>query len=664
MVRRIGQRRKFVAEHLEVREVLSALTLMPDTIQKALPANATSFPAVTVDVLENDVGLGMRITGLDAAGFGQVELLASVGPKGVGTVKFTPGPSFRGRGAFNYTVTDAGGQTSTAAVFVHFDQDASPYAWQVQTVPEVIAEAGVTSPLLARNGTPAVKLNYTGALNASAGVLLRWEFVSGSFSGLQFPGEFTTDSVRADAQFFSYSGGTAWITGSIEGVNAILADLDYVPARGFSAPDGVGLVVISFLYSEIGVNVGTDHRSLMLKVSESALAPQAVDDFFSVRSSLEPTFLDVLDNDQSGVSNAAMELVDMQLGGHSQATVTIDSQTQQLVYQPPSGFMGTDVIVYTVRNAAGVEAQGRVEVNVMPPILAILGATANTTTMEVINAETMGVISQFEVFSRVATDSLVEVADLDNDGFMEIVVLQTGGERRMRSFNVWGGMLTDTVMRPFGSRFSGPMDLSIGDLDDDGKDEMVVAASTTRGFELRSIDSVTGAVEMSATVRGMTGTPQIAVNEDSDEIVVLGRTTGGGVALAMMDVDRANPQQITRKTLISDRDARTLQRQNGIMTSLTLSTADLNEDGVTEAVVAMTFRNGAARVMTAAATGNPSIMMSSRVNGGTRGMILAAPGLLSENTSMVGWWTGASLGMLDSAATPLQRRRIIGVALG
>lgn len=208
------------------------------------------------------------------------------------------------------------------------------------------------------------------------------------------------------------------------------------------------------------------------------------------------------------------------------------------------------------------------------------------------------------------------------------------------------------------------MDLSIGDLDDDGIAEMVVAASTPRGIELRAVDSSSGSTEMSMTMRGMTGTPQIAVNEDSDEIVVVGRTAGGGVAMAMMDVDSRTPQQFTRRTLISDRDARTLQRQNGTLTSMTLSTADLNGDGVTEAVVAMTFRNGAARVMTAGSTGNPETMMSSRVNSGTRSLILAAPSLLSENTSMVGWWSSTSLGMLDSAATPLQRRRIVGVALG
>jgi hypothetical protein len=78
----------------------------------------------------------------------------------------------------------------------------------------------------------------------------------------------------------------------------------------------------------------------------------------------------------------------------------------------------------------------------------------------------------------------------------------------MRAFNVYGGMLTDTVMSPFGRRLNGPMDLSIGDLDDDGRAEMVLAASTTRGYELRAVESATGQFEMSMTMRGMTETPQ------------------------------------------------------------------------------------------------------------------------------------------------------------
>ena len=664
-MRRSKNRRVFTTDSLEVRQVLSALTAVADFPQTPLlPADARSFPTVTMNVLNNDLGTGLRVTGIDQPQLGTVELLPGAPGVAEGTLRFTPGPGFRGQDVFTYTVADAAGQTAAAAVFVRFEQDPTPYGWQVRTVPEVFAAAGVTTPLRGADGTPGVQLDYRGTLPASAGVLLRWSFVSGGFSGIQFPGDFVTDTIRTDAEFYSYSNGSCWIYGSVDGVNALLSDLDYVPERGYAAPEGVELYVQSHLYSAIGVNLGSEFGSLIVRVAESEMSPQAIDDVFSVRTSLEPSFLDVLANDESGVSSGFLELVDSQLGGHSQATLSIDVESQRLVYQPPTGFMGTDVIAYTVRNAAGVEAQGRVEVNVMPPILAVLGTSTNRTTVEVINAETMGMISQFEAFQQATTNVMVEVADLDSDGFMEVVVLQTSGERRMRSFNAYGGLLSDTVMQPFGSRFAGPMDLSIGDLDDDGRAEMVLVASTARGFELRSIDSSTGVTEMSMVMRGMSGAPQVAVDENTDEIVILGRTAGGGVAMAMVDVDSSAPQQIARRILVTDRDARTLQRQNGQITSLTLSASDLDGNGATEAVVGMTFRNGAARVMTAGTVGGPKVMMNSRVTLGTRTLILPASSLFSDSGAMVGWWTTGSLGMLDSTATPLQRRRILGVALG
>jgi hypothetical protein len=45
---------------LEAREVLSALTLMTDKFQSTLPANAASFPTVTVHMLDNDTGISGR----------------------------------------------------------------------------------------------------------------------------------------------------------------------------------------------------------------------------------------------------------------------------------------------------------------------------------------------------------------------------------------------------------------------------------------------------------------------------------------------------------------------------------------------------------------------------------------------------------------------------
>jgi hypothetical protein len=101
-----------------------------------------------------------------------------------------------------------------------------------------------------------------------------------------------------------------------------------------------------------------------------------------------------------------------------------------------------------------------------------------------------------------------------------------------------------------------------------------------------------------------------------------------------------------------------------VITSLTLSTTDLDGNGTTEAVVGMTFRSGVARVMTAGSTGLPQTMMQSQVSSGTRSLILPGSSLFSDNGATFGWWTTSSVGMLNSVGTPLLRRRIIGVALG
>ncbi|MGV2337151.1 MAG UNVERIFIED_CONTAM: hypothetical protein LVR18_24685 [Planctomycetaceae bacterium] len=170
--------------------------------------------------------------------------------------------------------------------------------------------------------------------------------------------------------------------------------------------------------------------------------------------------------------------------------------------------------------------------------------------------------------------------------------------------------------------------------------------------------------EMAVTMRGMTGVPQTCQsNEETDEIVVLGRTPGGGVAMAMVDTRPADlrPMQVTRRTLVSDRDARTLQRQNGTLTSMTLSTADLNGDGVTEAVVAMTFRSGAAQSHDSGGNRQPAGHDQYKSEQQHPQHVAAGPSLLSDNTNMAGWWSGTSVGMLDSVATPLHA--VVSLAL-
>jgi hypothetical protein len=656
-------RRPFSTESLEVRLVPSAMSLQADMVQIALSPTATTFPPATVDVLANDSGSNLRITSFSESGLGRVERLVAAGPGGRDLLRYVPGPTFRGGyDGFIYTVADSNGVSATERVSIGYAIEGAVFSWKVEAPAELSTTAGTPLPFRSETGQSRVTISYSGDAGVSVGVLLRWGFAEGAVPGPQFPGKFTNSLVRTDAAFYSFDSGYAWLTGTIAGVNALLSETVYVPERGFSAPGGIGLTVQAHLYSAIGVGLDTQLANVLVRVQNVANAPTALDDEFVVRTSTEPTLLDVLANDVAA-GPGGLEIVSVQLAGHSQAVVSIDAASEKISYQPPAGFIGSDILAYTVRNAAGVEALARVEVTVMPPIMAIATSDGRTTRIEVVNAETQGWVTEFEAFPSVGTgDPQVEVADVNGDGMSEILVWQ-GGTGRMRTFNIYGGLVDDDVMQPFGSRFTGSTDFSVGDLDDDGRSELVFVGSTPRGFELRAMDPDTGRIEMSTLMRGLTGTPLVSVDGTTDQVTVLGRSRGGAVLMAMMDVDSATPNRVISRTLMSDRDVRAIERQNGSITSLTLTSADLDNNGSSEAIVGMTFRRGAVRVMSADSSGRTRMMMNGTA-AGARAVLLPGSDLFEAAGMSAGWWNGSSLGMLNDAAAPMIRRRIRGVAMG
>ncbi|MGV2337154.1 MAG UNVERIFIED_CONTAM: hypothetical protein LVR18_24700 [Planctomycetaceae bacterium] len=180
----------------------------------------------------------MQITELQSLGFGTTELLPVGNGVEAGTSQIHSRPRIpRSRLPSSTSSPTRAGQTLPLPQFLCISiRSPARTQFQVLTAPEVTAAPGVASPLVADDGTAAIQISYNGPLSASAGVLLRWSFLSGSFSGLQFPGDFTTDTIRSDATFNPQSGGAAWIYGSVAGVNAILADLESLPKRSFPPP--------------------------------------------------------------------------------------------------------------------------------------------------------------------------------------------------------------------------------------------------------------------------------------------------------------------------------------------------------------------------------------------------------------------------------------------
>lgn len=642
-------------EALEGRIVPAGFSLAPDITTVMLPADATAFPACDVDVLANDSGTNLRIVSLGQPALGTVERLVGAGPGQRDLIRYVPGPTFRGRDSFVYSAIDDDRREASQQVIVGFEQDPLPFGpWRV-AVPAAL-ETRSADPLrfVGDDGTALVAVDYRGEATAGGvGVLLRWQ------PG-ERPGSFTAGTA-ADATFYPQSGGAAWIVGSIDGVNALLGSLAYVPAPGFSAPDGVRLTVQTHLYSPLSVGVGVELADILVRVIPAAEAPRAVDDAFRVRDTAEATFLDVLANDEAVVPGP-LELVSAVIEGHSESEVSIDPGSGTIRYLPQRVFLGFETLFYTVRDAAGHTAQGRAVVTVMPEIMAVVRADVRGTGIVVVNASTEATIAEFLPFpERPVADVALAVADLDGDGMTEIFAMESGGGQRMRAFTPRGGMVDEAVVRPFANRQAGRIDMVAGDLDDDGRAEMVFAARTARGVEIRAVDAATKATEMSAVLRGMTGNPEVSLDEATGTLSILARSPSGAVMLATMDTAAGTPA--TRRVVVSDREVRALVRRNGPIVGMALASADGDGDGTTEALVGMTFRSGLVRVLEVEGAETARVAREDRVPTGTTVDLFAAAVEAARDASVV-WWGSWGVGMADSGAEPRLRGRIRGVAIG
>jgi len=642
-------------EPLEGRIVPAGFSLAPDIATVMLPADATAFPTCDVDVLANDSGSNLRLVSLGQPALGTVERVVGAGEGGRDLIRYLPGPTFRGRDAFAYAAIDDEGVEASQQVIVGYEQDPLPFGpWSVAVPATVETRAGDPLNFVGGDGAALLAVDYSGAATAGGvGVLLRWQ------PG-ERPGTFTAGTA-ADATFYPQSGGAAWIVGSIDGVNTLLGSLAYVPAPGFSAADGVRLTVQTHLYSPLSVGVGVELAEILVRVIPDAEAPRAVDDAFRVRDTAEATFLDVLANDEAVVPGP-LEIVSAVIDGHSESEVSIDAASGTIRYLPQRVFLGFETLFYTVRNAAGRTAQGRVQLTVMPEIMAVARSDERGTGIVVVNAGTAATIAEFLPFpDRAAADVAVAVADLDGDGMTEIVAMESGGASRMRAFTPRGGMVDEAVVRPFAGRQAGRIDMDMGDLDGDGRAEMLFAARTARGVEVRAMDAATKKTEMSAVLRGMTGSPEVALDGATGTLAVVARSPAGAVMLATMDTAAGTAP--TRRAIVSDREVRALVRRNGPIVGMTLAAADGDGDGTSEAVVGMAFRNGLVRVLEVEGAQKARLAREDRVPAGTTVALSAAAVDASREASMV-WWGSWGAGMADGSAEPRLRGRIRGVAMG
>ncbi len=367
------------------------LVATDDYFGLTIPASATEFPVSDIDVLANDTaggraesggaripGVGLRIVDVSPPSLGTAEIIVDAAGTGGPLVRYTPGDGFRTFDFFTYTVEDAAGNRAEATVYVSYDVAvAEPTAFQVSAPTSVVGSGpGASIPFRDAAGNGLISIQGVTDPSFSVGVLLRFQFNDPPY-GLSVAGTLSSDVVSLTATFYPQPGGEAWITGPVAQVNAILAGLQYEPALGFSAPDGIGLNVYAFLYSPIGGSAGFSSSLVSVVVPADPQAPITAGDYYDFGQSSGPFVLDVLANDSSPtgspltlVSVAKYPAVStMSLETLNGAVIEVDRAANKILFRPGS-FGSYESFVYVVSDAEGRLSQGLVALSFDSPMRA------------------------------------------------------------------------------------------------------------------------------------------------------------------------------------------------------------------------------------------------------------------------------------------------------
>ncbi|MEV4640628.1 Ig-like domain-containing protein [Actinoplanes sp. NPDC049548] len=361
-------------------------------------ATAVAGTPTTMDVLSNDTGQGLSVTGVSAPGNGTATI--TLGGTGV---EYTGNSSFTGSDTFTYTVTDLGGNTSTGTVTVTVTAPVvppviTPPALLIVADDEVDTPSGtvvVVSPLT--NDTGDGPLSVQSAAGASHGTLT----LTGDDVSYQPAADFWgTDTFTYTAQDAHAATATGTVTVTVLPSAAPAADTATVEFRtatllGVLANDPAGATVAavtpashgtvtldggtvryvpdstyagpdSFTYRLTG---GPSVATVSVIVTGPALAP-ADDVLTAVRGAAGR--IDVLGND----IGTGLTVEQVSAATHGTAELRGDG----VWYTSGTAFRGTDTFTYRVRDAAGQTATAAVHVSVANAGPAIEAVPSRTVT--------------------------------------------------------------------------------------------------------------------------------------------------------------------------------------------------------------------------------------------------------------------------------------------
>jgi len=415
-------------------------------------------------VLNNDFDL-------DTAIFGDVvqSILVSAPTNGTFTLsgngyfKYTPQPSFSGTDSFKYRTFDglSYGNIVTVPINVIPVPIAQPDGYSVTgTSLTVSAALGVLSNDSSPNGTPLNARVVTPPANGSL-------------------------TLNPDGSF------------------------SYVPRNGF--PGGVE----TFTYIANDGTYDSDPTLVTLNVFDQSGAPVANNESYTVAANgvLTVPNAGVLSNDTDPQGRLLLSTL---VRGTLNGTLLLN-QAGGFTYTPQPGFNGVDSFTYQASNRARLSNVATVTITVgTPPPLptvpsrrVILGKDTGGE-LRVLAGETGATIFTINPYGTSFTGAIrVATADLNGDNVPDIITapgplsgtVGSGLVLGVRVFNGANGapMNGSTVLntwgtgvKPFGNTYTGGMQVAVGDVNNDGKVDIVVGAdSTTASPQVRTYNGNT-----------------------------------------------------------------------------------------------------------------------------------------------------------------------------